>query len=116
MKGKFCEAELEEGVTLCPACGSENAPQEIVEEPVLKEEEIVDPIQVEEEPAITPDELLTMVEEVEQEGGMNADESELLKSAIEFHDMDVNDILTPRVKVEGVPLDATVYETADRFE
>ena len=33
---------------------------------------------------------------------MNADESELLKSAIEFHDLDVSDILTPRVRVDGV--------------
>ena len=46
---------------------------------------------------MTSDELMTIVEEAEQEGGMNADESELLKSAIEFHDLDVGDILTPRV-------------------
>ena len=67
-------------------------------------------------PGITSDELLTIVEEVEQEGGMDADETELLKSAIEFHDVDVGDILTPRVRVEGVPADATVSETADQFE
>ena len=65
---------------------------------------------------MTSDELLTMVEEVEQEGGMDADETELLKSAIEFHDVDVSDILTPRVRVEGVPLGATPSETADQFE
>lgn len=47
---------------------------------------------------------------------MNAEESELLKSAIEFRDVDVDDILTPRVQVEGVPVDATIAETADRFE
>ena len=70
----------------------------------------------EEEPAVTSDELLTIVEEAEQEGGMDAEESELLKSAIEFHDLDVDDILTPRVRVEGVPVDATVKETADQFE
>ena len=28
MKCKFCQAELEEGVTLCPACGQENLPEE----------------------------------------------------------------------------------------
>ncbi len=66
--------------------------------------------------SLTQDELLTLVEEVEQEGGMNADESELLKSAIEFHDLDVSDILTPRVRVDGVPLESTVKETADQFE
>lgn len=71
---------------------------------------------IEEEIGMTSEELLTIVEEAEQEGGMNAEESELLKSAIEFHDLDVGDILTPRVKVEGIPLDATVTETADCFE
>lgn len=71
---------------------------------------------IQEESGMTPDELLTMVEEAEHEGGMNAEESELLKSAIEFRDVDVDDILTPRVQVEGVPVDATIAETADRFE
>lgn len=47
---------------------------------------------------------------------MNADESELLKSAIEFHDLDVSDILTPRVRVDGIPLGSTKQETADKFE
>lgn len=65
---------------------------------------------------LTQDELITMVEEVEQDGGMNAEESELLRSAIEFNDLDVSDILTPRVRVEGVPLDATAEEIAALFE
>ena len=30
MNCKFCQAELPEGVTLCPACGQENA-EEVVE-------------------------------------------------------------------------------------
>ena len=39
MKCKYCQAELEEGVTLCPACGKE---QEVVEEtPVVEAEETV---------------------------------------------------------------------------
>ena len=59
---------------------------------------------VKQEHKLTQDELLTLVEEVEQEGGMNAEESDLLRSAIEFHDQEVGDILTPRVQVEGVAL------------
>lgn len=73
-------------------------------------------LRMDDDHAITQDELLTLVEEAKQEGGMNADESELLKSAIEFHDLDVSDILTPRVRVDGVPLESTPQETADRFE
>ena len=69
-----------------------------------------------EEPAFTSDELMTIVEEAEQEGGMDAEESELLKSAIEFHDQDVGDILTPRVRVEGIEVSSTPAEAADKFE
>lgn len=73
-------------------------------------------IKTEAETGFTSDELMTIVEEAKQEGGMNAEESELLKSAIEFHDLDVGDILTPRVRVEGVELSSTPNEAADQFE
>jgi len=73
-------------------------------------------VKTEAETGFTSDELMTIVEEAEQEGGMNAEESELLKSAIEFHDLDVGDILTPRVRVEGIELSSTPNETADQFE
>ncbi len=73
-------------------------------------------IKTEAETGFTSDELMTIVEEAEQEGGMDAEETELLKSAIEFHDLDVGDILTPRVRVEGVELNSTPSEAADLFE
>ncbi len=73
-------------------------------------------VKVEDETGFTSDELMTIVEEAEQEGGMDAEETELLKSAIEFHDLDVGDILTPRVRVEGVEISSTPSEAADRFE
>ena len=37
MNCKFCDAQLEEGVTLCPACGKENA-EELLEEVISAEE------------------------------------------------------------------------------
>ena len=73
-------------------------------------------LKIENDHKVTSDELLTIVEEAEQEGGMNAEESELLKSAIEFHDQAVEDILTPRVRVVGVPQDATADEIAHEFD
>lgn len=73
-------------------------------------------LQVEDDSSMTSDELITIVEEAEQDGSMKPDESELVKSAIEFHDLDVGDILTPRVRVDGVPLESTADETADIFE
>lgn len=59
-----------------------------------------------EDTTITDDELITMVDEAEHEGGINAQESELIKSAIEFNDLEVKDILIPRVDV--VMIDASL--------
>ncbi len=48
-------------------------------------------------PGISEDELKVMVDEVEKEGTISQDESDLIKSAIEFNDIRVKEILTPRV-------------------
>ena len=50
----------------------------------------------------TEAELLTMVEEAENEGDMEAGEVELIRNAIEFNDIEVGDILQPRVDVVAV--------------
>ena len=55
---------------------------------------------------ITDEELMTIVEEAEQEGGIDADESTLIRSAIGFMDLETSDIYTPRVDIESIPLDA----------
>ncbi|MCM1233863.1 MAG: hemolysin family protein [Ruminococcus flavefaciens] len=55
-----------------------------------------------EDNAITDDELKIMVEEAEHEGGINAQESDLIRSAIEFNDLEAKDILVPRVDVIAV--------------
>lgn len=54
---------------------------------------------------ITDRELLTMVEEAKNDGGIDEDEGHLLISAIEFYDLDVSDILTPRVDVVAVDIE-----------
>lgn len=58
-----------------------------------------------EDPGITEEELLTLVDEAESEGGIDANEGELLRSAIEFYDIDAADILIPRVDVEAVDIE-----------
>ncbi|MBR6812428.1 MAG: HlyC/CorC family transporter [Oscillospiraceae bacterium] len=70
---------------------------------------------VEEEDKITQDELLMIVDEVEQEGGIDEDESNLLRNAIEFTDLDAEDILTHRVDLEALPITATKEEVAAVF-
>ena len=53
---------------------------------------------------MTQEELLMLVDEVQQEGGLDEDEHELLRSAIEFTDRDAEDILTHRVDLEAVSI------------
>lgn len=65
---------------------------------------------------ITDEELLTIVEEAEQEGGIDEMESELIRSAIEFMDLETIDIYTPRVDIVAIPSDADKQEIADLFQ
>lgn len=51
---------------------------------------------------ITDEELITYVETAASEGAIEAHESQLIKSAIEFEDVDVADIMIPRVNVIAV--------------
>lgn len=64
---------------------------------------------------ITGDELLNIVDEAESGGGLDEDESELIRSAISFYECPVGDILTPRVDVIAVSKDDSVDEIAAVF-
>lgn len=65
--------------------------------------------------SVTDSELLTLVEEAEQEGGIDQDESAMLRNVIEFDDIEAIDIMTPRVDVEAVSRDASKEEVAKLF-
>ncbi|MDR0443862.1 MAG: hemolysin family protein [Treponema sp.] len=67
------------------------------------------------ERGVTEDELLTFVEEVRQEGGINKQEEEMIRQAIEFDDIKVSGIFTPRIDVAAVPLSASVEEIDAKF-
>ena len=54
---------------------------------------------------ITEEELLSMVEEAQEDGSLDMQERELISSAIEFDDAEVEDIFVPRVNVIAVPID-----------
>lgn len=68
-----------------------------------------------EDNTITDDELKIMVEEAEHEGGINAQESDLIRSAIEFNDLEAKDILVPRVDVEAIDCDTPLEEVDKIF-
>ncbi len=64
---------------------------------------------------ITEDELLTIVEEAETEGGIDEGQSELIQNAIEFNELEAWDVLTPRVDIEAIEIDEDKEEIAKLF-
>ena len=56
------------------------------------------------------DELLTMVEEANEEGDMEDHEADLITNALEFNDLDVGEILTPRIDVIAIDFDEDSVE------
>ena len=65
---------------------------------------------------VTEGELMTMVDEVENEGVIDEHEGELIRSAIEFNDLEAEDILTPRVDIVAVEEQDTMQEIAEVFD
>ena len=68
-----------------------------------------------ESPTLTEDELVLMVDEIKEEGTLEEEESQLIKSAIRFDDKTVDSILTPRVDVTAIEKGSTMEETRNVF-
>ncbi|HKM28236.1 MAG TPA: hemolysin family protein [Anaerovoracaceae bacterium] len=64
---------------------------------------------------ITDDELLTIIEEAETEGSIDATRSELIQNAIEFNDLEAWDVLTPRVDIAALDITTGKEEAAKLF-
>jgi len=65
-----------------------------------------------EDDGITEEELVGMVDQAETEGGLDEHESDLIRNAIEFNDLEVSEILTPRVDLMAVEEDSSMEEVA----
>lgn len=65
---------------------------------------------------ITGDELINIVEEAEEGGGIDEEESDLIRSAISFSECPVGDILTPRVDMIAVDKADSLEDIAKAFE
>ena len=59
------------------------------------------------EPTMTEDEFASMVEDVEDEGLIEHEETEIIKSALEFGDIKASDIMLPREKISAIPINST---------
>lgn len=67
------------------------------------------------EDTVTEEELLTMVDEATEGGEIEEQEGELIKNAVKFYDLDVTDILTPRVDMEGADISWSRPRVAELF-
>ena len=64
---------------------------------------------------ITEEELMGIVDQAESEGGLDAHEGDLIRASIEFNELDVSDILTPRVDLVAVDEESTMQEVGALF-
>ncbi|MGN0603515.1 MAG: hemolysin family protein [Oscillospiraceae bacterium] len=66
-------------------------------------------------PSVTEDELKYIIDEIEDEGVLEKNESTLVRSALEFDDTTCEEILIPRVKVSAVDITDSIDEIRDMF-
>lgn len=66
-------------------------------------------------PTLTEEELVVMIDEIEGEGTLEKTESDLIKSAIEFDDKMVSEILVPRVDIMAVDKTTSMEEMKSVF-
>ena len=65
--------------------------------------------------SVSSDELLTMVEEAQNDGEIDEHDGNLISNAIEFNELEVKDILTPRVDVIAADITDSVEEIEKLF-
>ncbi len=65
--------------------------------------------------SVIEDEIITMVEEAQNEGDMDEHEGNLIKNAIEFTDLEVSSVLTPRIDIVAVSDDMPISEISELF-
>ncbi len=63
------------------------------------------------DPTVTEEELSSIIETVEEEGVIDEEQGELLQSALEFHDITVEKIMTPRINMTAFDIedDETIH-------
>ena len=65
------------------------------------------------EPSVTEEELKYIIESIEEEGVLEQKESELVRSALEFDDITVKEILTPRVDIVAVEISDSIDDAIE---
>lgn len=76
---------------------------------------LVNVFHLDETEIISEDELMSIVDEAESGGSIEDHERQLVRSAIEFDDLEVSTILTPRVDVVSCEIDVSDEEIEELF-
>ncbi len=69
----------------------------------------------EEDQGMTEEDLISIIDEATEEGDLDVEEGDLIKSAIEFNELEVGDIFTPRIDITAVRSDITKENMANVF-
>ena len=69
----------------------------------------------EDEPSVTEDELKVIVEQIEEEGVLEEQESDLVRSALEFDEISVTEVLVPRVNVTAIEQNESIAAVKQLF-
>ncbi len=66
-------------------------------------------------PSVTEEELKYIIEEIEDEGVLEEQESDLVRSALDFDEITINKILVPRVSVAAIEINDSIEEVKELF-
>lgn len=66
-------------------------------------------------PSVTEEELKYIIDEIEDEGVLEEQESDLVRSALDFDEITINKILVPRVSIAAVEISDSIDEIRDIF-
>lgn len=69
----------------------------------------------EDNPSVTEEELMAIIDEIEDEGVLEQQESDLVRSALEFDEITVDEIITPRVRITAVDVNDSADEVRAKF-
>ena len=66
-------------------------------------------------PSFSEEELISIIDEIEDEGVLEETQAELVQSAIEFNDIFAGEVLTPRVDITAVEMKDSLEKVQDLF-
>lgn len=67
------------------------------------------------QPSVTEDELKYIISEIEEEGVLEEQESDLVRSALDFDETTAEQILVPRVRICAVEKNSSIEEVKNKF-